>query len=141
VPYWYSDRGWTRLRASDADRDRVAAQLKEHCAVGRLTIDELSDRLDQTFAARTLGELNLITQDLPDLDSHPSLRPRSVASVRRPRLRVGRAILLIFLVWVMLRVLVVTTPPALGFGWLFVVCAFLCTRYLLAPRRLSRHGR
>jgi hypothetical protein len=41
------------LRASDAERERVAASLREHCAAGRLTLEELSERLDEAYRART----------------------------------------------------------------------------------------
>jgi hypothetical protein len=53
------------IRVSDADRDAVAAQLREHYAQGRLTMDELNERLDRVFAARTNLELAAVTADLP----------------------------------------------------------------------------
>ena len=53
------------IRVGDADREAVAAQLREHYGDGRLTLDELNERLDRTFAARTYGELNAVTTDLP----------------------------------------------------------------------------
>jgi len=53
------------IRVGDADRESVAAQLREHYGDGRLTLDELNERLDRTFAARTYGELNAVTTDLP----------------------------------------------------------------------------
>jgi Domain of unknown function (DUF1707) len=53
------------IRVSDADRDAVAAQLREHYAQGRLTLDELNERLDRTFSARTNLELASVTADLP----------------------------------------------------------------------------
>jgi hypothetical protein len=53
------------IRVSDADRDAVAAQLREHYAHGRLTMDELNDRLDRVFASRTNLELAAVTADLP----------------------------------------------------------------------------
>ncbi len=43
------------VRASDADRDRVAASLREHCALGRITMDELQERLDSVYEAKTSG--------------------------------------------------------------------------------------
>jgi hypothetical protein len=58
-------------RAGDADRDRVAVLLREAHAEGRLDLDELQQRLDATYAARTYGELALLTADLP------TPRPRS----------------------------------------------------------------
>ena len=54
-----------RLRASDADRDRVADALREHYAAGRLSADELDERLTTALNARTLGELNGVLTDLP----------------------------------------------------------------------------
>jgi hypothetical protein len=56
------------IRASDADRDRVATTLREHCAQGRITMDELNERLEAAFAAKTLGQLQDITSDLPEED-------------------------------------------------------------------------
>jgi len=53
------------VRVSDADRDSVAAQLREHYALGRLTMDELNERLDRVFASRTRADLNAVTSDLP----------------------------------------------------------------------------
>jgi hypothetical protein len=53
------------VRVSDADRDSVAAQLREHYAQGRLTMDELNERLDRVFRSRTRADLNAVTFDLP----------------------------------------------------------------------------
>jgi len=56
------------IRASDDDRDRTAALLREHHAVGRLDPEEFSERLDKTFAAKTVGELDELLADLPAID-------------------------------------------------------------------------
>jgi hypothetical protein len=56
------------MRASDADRDRVAALLREHHAAGRLTAEEFHERLDKALAAKTLGELDDLMTDLPSID-------------------------------------------------------------------------
>jgi hypothetical protein len=53
------------LRASDEDRDRVVEVLRDSLMTGRLNQDEHAERLEQTLNARTLGELEPITQDLP----------------------------------------------------------------------------
>lgn len=53
------------IRVGDAEREAVAAQLREHYGDGRLTLDELNERLDQTFAAKTVSELGAVTTDLP----------------------------------------------------------------------------
>ena len=57
------------LRASDADRDRTAAVLSSGLATGRLTSTEHAERLDAAYAAKTLGELALLTRDLPAEDA------------------------------------------------------------------------
>ena len=54
------------LRASDADRERVAEVLQDALAEGRLDMEEFEERLDATYKARTYGELAPITRDLPD---------------------------------------------------------------------------
>lgn len=53
------------LRASDADRERVAEVLRDALAEGRLDMTEFEERLDATYSARTYGELEPITRDLP----------------------------------------------------------------------------
>ncbi|MCL7427535.1 DUF1707 domain-containing protein [Streptomyces sp. YS415] len=53
------------LRASDADRERVAEILRDALAEGRLDMEEFEERLDATYKARTYGELAPITRDLP----------------------------------------------------------------------------
>jgi Domain of unknown function (DUF1707) len=53
------------VRVGDADREEVAAQLREHYADGRLTLEELNERLDQVFAAKTKADLNIVMRDLP----------------------------------------------------------------------------
>ena len=53
------------VRIGDADREAIAAQLREHYADGRLTLDELNERLDQTFAAKVKADLDVVMRDLP----------------------------------------------------------------------------
>jgi DUF1707 SHOCT-like domain/Cell wall-active antibiotics response LiaF, C-terminal len=53
------------LRISDADRERVAELLRTAAGDGRLDIEELQERLELAYAAKTYGELVPITQDLP----------------------------------------------------------------------------
>ncbi|MEV0980644.1 DUF1707 domain-containing protein [Streptomyces sp. NPDC049915] len=53
------------LRASDADRERVAEILRDALAEGRLDMAEFEERLDATYQARTYGQLAPITRDLP----------------------------------------------------------------------------
>lgn len=60
--------GNPRIRASDADRDRAAALLREHHAAGRLTAEEFNERLEAAFAAKTLGDIDALFTDLPSID-------------------------------------------------------------------------
>jgi hypothetical protein len=55
----------SRLRASDADRDRAATVLNEALAEGRLTAEEHSERLDSIYAAKTQADLVPLFDDLP----------------------------------------------------------------------------
>ncbi|WP_052422280.1 DUF1707 SHOCT-like domain-containing protein [Nonomuraea candida] len=53
------------LRVGDAEREQTMAALREHFAQGRLTHEELDERLDAALAARTAGDLARVTNDLP----------------------------------------------------------------------------
>lgn len=57
----------SELRASDEQRDRAAAEVREHYAAGRLDDDELGERLDAIYHARTEEELRALRKDLPVL--------------------------------------------------------------------------
>jgi DUF1707 SHOCT-like domain len=64
------------LRASDADRERAAEQLRHATMEGRLTPDELEERLEALYVSRTYGELDALVADLPVT--------RAPVAVRRP---------------------------------------------------------
>jgi hypothetical protein len=53
------------LKASDADREHIAEQLRLAAAEGRLFADELEERLGAALTARTYGELDALVADLP----------------------------------------------------------------------------
>ena len=53
------------LRVSDADREATVVRLREAGGEGRLTLEELADRVERADAARTRGELDALTADLP----------------------------------------------------------------------------
>jgi hypothetical protein len=73
-----------KLRASDADRDHVAEQLREHCATGRLTMDEFGERLERCYAAQTYGDLDPLVADLPAPNPYGDLPVPVVADHLRP---------------------------------------------------------
>ena len=56
-----------QLRVGDAERERVADQLAQHHAAGRLTLTELDERLDATLTARTRDDLTAALAELPVL--------------------------------------------------------------------------
>jgi Domain of unknown function (DUF1707)/Cell wall-active antibiotics response 4TMS YvqF len=76
-----------RQRASDADRELVATALGEAFASGRLNATEHAERLDAAFAARTIGELEPLTRDLPPAltSSGPPAPSRSAATFSKLR--------------------------------------------------------
>lgn len=57
------------MRASDADRERVAQILHNALAEGRITVQELEERLDTVYAAKTLAELEPPVADLPNVSA------------------------------------------------------------------------
>jgi hypothetical protein len=71
------------VRASDRDRDEVAAQLRVHCVGGRITFEELERRVVRAMSAPTIGQLAEVLSDLPSI-SVPAEQPD-----RPERVRVG----------------------------------------------------
>jgi hypothetical protein len=57
---------YEHIRVSDADRDRIVERLREHYADGRLTSDELDERVSAALSAKTYGDLRAIMTDLPE---------------------------------------------------------------------------
>lgn len=60
-----ANSGDSRLRASDADRERIVEKLRQSAAEGRLTMEEFEQRMSAAYAAKTFGELAALTADLP----------------------------------------------------------------------------
>ena len=85
------------VRASDAEREHHVELLREHAAQGRLTVDELDERLGRVYAARTHGELAPIVGDLPARQT-----PRAPRRRERPRPELAAFVavnLLLIAVW------------------------------------------
>src|SRR3569833_3088684 len=59
------------MRNSDAERDDVAAILRDAAGDGRLDLQELDERLEAVYAAKTYGDLEPITRDLPASAASP----------------------------------------------------------------------
>ena len=83
------------LRVSDAEREAVAERLRQATAEGRLTPEELEERLGRALGALTRGELDPVVADLPA----PRRRPRG-SSRRRPELAAfASTALLLVAIW------------------------------------------
>jgi hypothetical protein len=67
------------LRASDGDRERAVATLRDGAADGRLTFDELAQRVELAYGAATAGELERLVADLP------AVAPAAAPALRKPR--------------------------------------------------------
>jgi hypothetical protein len=143
APRWQPER--SAIRASDAERERVVSFLRDKTAEGRLTADELDERVGRAYTAVTREDLRRLVRDLPDppLSRRPALRrrrpPRGVVLVGMAGLAAMRLPwLALILVWTatavtialvaLLAVLAVTVGPLIA----LVVFA------LVALRR--RHG-
>jgi hypothetical protein len=77
------------LRASHADRDRTVEILRVAAGDGRLTADELDERIEAALSARTGGELAALTADLPAGQTRPGGVPPRVKDVIRIDQRLG----------------------------------------------------
>ncbi|HEX4820829.1 MAG TPA: DUF1707 domain-containing protein [Acidimicrobiales bacterium] len=71
------------IRVSDVERERVVELLKSHLAEGRLSLDEFSDRSAEAYAAKTVGDLQLVLRELPK-------DPKEVAASERAARRAWR---------------------------------------------------
>ena len=99
------------LRASDSDRERVAEQLRQHYGAGRVSEDELSERVEAAYGARTVSELDHLTADLP------SARPATTQRRRRSGLETSvRIHATIFLV-VNLMLIGIWAASGAGYFW------------------------
>jgi hypothetical protein len=82
------------VRASDEERERAAAEIREHFTQGRLTSEELADRLGRAYSAQTTDELSLLRADLPALpvDARAELAGRRSALSRQLVQQTGAAL-------------------------------------------------
>lgn len=85
------------VRASDSDRERVATLLQANYSEGRLTLDEFQERLDKAYAAKTMGDLDSLTADLPR-QQQPVQRNNAAEWKRRRDRVVTYVLIMLFLV-------------------------------------------
>ncbi len=74
------------MRASDQERERLVLEVREHFAAGRLSDEELDQRVQAAYAARTTGELAQLRADLPKLPLSP-VQQRAELQRRRAHLQ------------------------------------------------------
>jgi Domain of unknown function (DUF1707) len=70
------------LRASHDDRERAAEIIRIAAGDGRLTADELDERLEKALTARTTGELAVLTADLPAVPGTASVQPKDLVEIK-----------------------------------------------------------
>jgi hypothetical protein len=70
------------FRVSDEQRERVARELRDHFAAGRLDQEELDERVQQAYGARTAGQLGALVADLPRLPVSPQQQKAELATRR-----------------------------------------------------------
>jgi len=88
------------LRAADADRHKIADQLKSALDEGRLSLQEYDDRVGHAYAARTYAELLLVVADLPRPGvSAAEVHARQEAAARRAARRLPTALLVLWTIW------------------------------------------
>ena len=71
------------IRAADADRQQVAERLRAALDEGRLDLHEYDDRLQQTYSAKTYGELEHLTTDLPLVANVTPVAPAADGNLTR----------------------------------------------------------
>ena len=99
------DQRRASLRPSDADREQFVEALPRHHAEGRLTVEELTERTEQAYSARTLGDLDALGGDLPPLQRPAGAPAARQAAARTALLRsalwYGLLSLVLLVVWAM----------------------------------------
>jgi hypothetical protein len=88
------------LRAADADRQKVADQLKIALDEGRLSLNEYDDRVRLAYASKTYKELLMLVTDLPQPGlSAAEVTARRRAAERRDARRLPTALLVLWTIW------------------------------------------
>ena len=133
------------IRISDADRERVAARLREHFAEGRLSSEELDERISAALSAKTFGDLRRPMADLPDPAPVPPRNRQSPPwAVRHGTVFRRGPRILPLAVFALIAALVIP-----GAGWLFlaffklilVLWLVACLAGIFAAARFRRHMR
>ena len=139
-----TSRADNHIRTSEADRERATAQLRDHYAEGRLTREELDERVTAALTARTFGDLRSVMADLPEPAHVPQqARTPPPAAMPRPVLGLRGPLILPLAALAMLGVLLIPGGwPFLAFFEVVLVTALIVgAAALLAATRFQRRMR
>jgi Domain of unknown function (DUF1707) len=88
------------MRAADADRHKIAEQLKASLDEGRLSLGEYDERVRDAYAARTYAELLILVADLPTPGtSAAEVNAKRAAEVRREARKMPMALTVLWTIW------------------------------------------
>jgi hypothetical protein len=88
------------MRAADADRQKIADQLKAALDEGRLSLHEYDDRVKEAYAARTYADLLGLVTDLPTPGlSAEEVSARRQAELRREARKLPMALMVLWTIW------------------------------------------
>ena len=124
-----------RIRAADADRERVASTIQTAGSEGRLTLDEVEERLTAVYAARFTDELRGLTTDLPRPAPPRPGWPITRAALRHPAVGVHAAVAVTIVVLMTIR----WVAGGAGFFWPAFPAFWLLVN-LLAHARMRGFG-
>ncbi|HEV7973573.1 DUF1707 domain-containing protein [Amycolatopsis sp.] len=124
----------SRLRAADADRERVAELVQSAGAEGRLSLEEIEDRLAAVYATKYTDELKALTADLP-VPKAPGVRFRPFA---HPALRVHAALAALLAVLFVVRWAVSDVPYFWPIAPMFWLAMSLVVHARIRGARLRR---
>ncbi len=123
------------MRTSETERGRAADFLRDACADGRLSPDELDSRLDELWAGRTVDDMRRLVWDLPGGEAvlpRLSARPRPLPTPARPRRRAlalsGATLLVVAAVLV---AVLIALPDFVAFAAIAIVVALAMSTLLL----------
>jgi len=121
------------IRASDADREKALALLRDHWLAGRLTLEEYEERCEEASAARFLGDLRRSLRELPDpRPEHPPVATAAHTHAKPPPAPQSGAVLALVLGATSLLGIVIS------FGFLFLLTLPASTWAWSLGRRIRR---
>jgi hypothetical protein len=105
------------VRVSDAERDSAAAALQEHFVEGRLTLDELQERLNSVLSAKTYGQLDKVFTDMPKLPPRLVVPEPAEPPVIPARYAAVAVMIIVMAVWLVLAAWFSQRGYGYGYGY------------------------